>query len=138
MNKEAMVRLVRAGRKANELDESLMDLGYTSTPYSDIYGDIADAIYFMLGEKTETLDQSITYQAITDDSLTDGQCAEKLLSAYTSSLSSSAFSCSIPEHTITFLQQAAERRGITREALISIILSEWTLRHEWLNNFIAK
>ena len=53
--KKLMLRLVRTARKAFEADARLREIGYETTPYWDIYCEVSDAIYDMLGENTETL-----------------------------------------------------------------------------------
>ena len=131
MNRDVMTRLVRAGRKANRIDEMLLGLGYGSTPYASIYGDITDAIYEMLGENTETFHESLTFQVMMDDSLTDEQCADKLLAARQSAKA-------IPARTKELLEQAAASRGIATESMISVILSEWVLRNELLSTLLTK
>lgn len=77
----ALQRLVHAARKAFYLSEQLEALGYQDTPYSDLFGNIADAIYYLLGEKTETFDQSVTYHALYDDLLTNKERVRILMNA---------------------------------------------------------
>ena len=73
--------LVAAGMKAKELDDAMQKAGYDSNPFFSIYGSIADAVYYMLGEETETFDKSVTYRAF-NESMPDEQRAKILLDAY--------------------------------------------------------
>lgn len=71
-------KIVSAGITAKKADDALKDLGYTDTPYFQIYGNIADAVYAMLGETTETYEQSITYKIMCCPAMTDEQRNELL------------------------------------------------------------
>lgn len=78
----ALERMVCSARKAFAIDKRLMELGYRDTPYFEIYGEIADAIYYMLNEQTDTFDKSVAYRTLHDKSMTDLQCAEKLFAVF--------------------------------------------------------
>ena len=82
--REALLRLVKAGEQAKELDTKLMDLGYSTTPYGLIFGEIADAVYLLIGEENPFDDfrDSTTYQVMTDKVLTDQSKADLLMSEY--------------------------------------------------------
>jgi len=60
MNKYAMQLLVESHRIAQKTDDKLREIGYGDTPYGEIAGRIADAIYYMLGEHTGTFTESVT------------------------------------------------------------------------------
>ena len=79
MDEKAMRCLVNAYRNASNLDDGLINLGFTTTPCFDIAGDIADAIYYMLGENTETFDESVTAQTLWNAELSNDQCGNILL-----------------------------------------------------------
>ena len=76
--KKVLTHLIRAGRDALHLEKTLKNIGYKETPYYNLYGEIADAIYTMLGEDTDTFDESVTHAAINDIFTPDEICAEKL------------------------------------------------------------
>jgi len=80
--KDALLRMVRVARKAKELDEALLKMGYDETPYNDIYGEIAEAIYHLVGEDTKAIEESVTYTAITAPYLCDERRAAMLHHAY--------------------------------------------------------
>ena len=80
--KDALLRMVRAARKAKELDEALLKNGYNDTPYSYIYGEIADAIYGIVGEKTEQIQDSVTYTVLNTPIMCDERRAALLYYAY--------------------------------------------------------
>ena len=77
-----MLRLVRTARKALNADEKLREIGYETTPYWDIYCEIFDAIYEMLGEETDTADSSITHAVLNADTLNDEQRVLILVNAF--------------------------------------------------------
>ena len=75
MDVNALEKIVTAGRTARKTNDALRELGYPDTPYFHIYGHIIDALYLLLGEKTDTLDQSITFRIMESESITDEQRA---------------------------------------------------------------
>ena len=83
--RDALGRLVLTARKAKKNDDALMQLGYQDTPYFDIYGQIADAIYSLVGEETRRFDESATYDAINNDRYTDRERLQVLEEAYSES-----------------------------------------------------
>lgn len=80
--REALACLVRAGMQARELDEKLRESGYGNTPYSLIYGEIADAIYKITGEHTEMLSHSVTHTALNAPLLCEERRVAILMHAY--------------------------------------------------------
>jgi len=81
MDMNALVKIVNAGITAKRTDDALRELGYNDTPYFSIYGNISDALYCMLGEKTDTYDQSFTCRILESLDLTDDMRAELLAAA---------------------------------------------------------
>ena len=77
--KEILMKMVEAGVKAKELSDAMEDLGYQETPYWDLYTMIADAIYTMVGEQTDTFDESKTYLVLNDPDMTNEERVSKLL-----------------------------------------------------------
>lgn len=80
--REALLLMVKTGMMAKELDGKMLELGYSCTPYSVIYGRIADAMYALIGEKTETFDESVTYTALNAPYLCDSRRADILMYAW--------------------------------------------------------
>lgn len=132
--KETLKRMVEAARKASRMNEAMVALGYTDTPYFHIGGTIEDAIYYLLGENTATYDESITFQTLSDTDLSDDECVDKLLEAYNNRHDA----LNIPDRTMNTLNVYAEKRGITTDALIKTILSEWVFRHELISGLMNK
>ena len=79
--KEMLLKMVEAAVKAKELNDTMEDLGYPENPYWDMYTLIADAIYTMAGENTDTFDESNTYAALNDPDMTNEQRVSFILSA---------------------------------------------------------
>ena len=80
--KEALLRMIRAADKALEMDKALSNHGYKENPYADIFGDIADAIYYLVGEKKNCFEDSVTYWVLHGDLLTEEDKLEILLEVY--------------------------------------------------------
>lgn len=80
--KDALLRMFRAYRKAMEINEALEKHGYNDTPYSYIAGEIADAIYGIVGEEAPTWEDSVTYAALNAPKLCDERRASMLLYEY--------------------------------------------------------
>lgn len=74
-------KMITVARTALTLARAMQDLGYDNSPYWDLYGNTADAIYFFIGESTPTFDVSVTYHALTDDDMTQEQRLDCLLRA---------------------------------------------------------
>ena len=74
--------MVRSARKAKQLDEELLKIGYSETPYGYICGELADAIYDLIGEKTENWEDSVTYTALTVPFYCDERRAAMLFHVY--------------------------------------------------------
>lgn len=129
--KLVLENLVIAGRKAYKLDREMHAIGYDNNPYFDIYGGIADAIYHILGEKCD-FDNSATSAFLSDQGMSDSQCAEGLFSAY-------QFQNGKPElsdATMKTLQEESERNGVQLNDMIGLILAEWALRQHCAKSFV--
>ena len=80
--RKALERMVRAAEKAKSMDEGLMAKGYSTNPYGDIFGEIADAIFYLLNEKTCRFEDSLTYIALNTDAITEESKVEILMMQY--------------------------------------------------------
>ena len=61
---EALKRLVRIAVEAKKMHDFMEKNGYNDSPYTRIYDNAADAIYYLIGEdgkEYDTFDQSLTY-----------------------------------------------------------------------------
>ena len=130
--KTVLTHLIKAGRDALHMEQSLKKLGYAETPYYDLYGEISEAIYCILGENSDTFDQSATYAAIHDYFMTDEQCAE-YLTQMCEDTETEPLSC-IPEATRRILIDAAKDRNMDLKKLTMIILSEWAIKEVLFSN----
>lgn len=83
MNIESVLtELVEAGMLAKKMDNALHDAGFDGSPYFSIYGNIADAIYKLIGEHTETFDESITAHVLNPITLSTKEAVSILLKAH--------------------------------------------------------
>ena len=124
--KSVLTHLIRAGRDALHLEKTLTDIGYKETPYYNLYGEITDAIYAILDEHTDTIEESKAYAAIHDIYTPDEICAEEL-----APLVSTA---DLSDHVIEVITEAAGRRGIEPGAMIRLIVSEWAMKEMYSNS----
>lgn len=62
--RKSLERLVRTATKVLYIAEQMQTIGFSSSNYDDVAGDIADAIYHLIGEKTDTYEQSVTYRVL--------------------------------------------------------------------------
>ena len=124
--------LVSAGRKAYKLDRKMHDIGYDHNPYFEIYGEIADAVYNILGERC-IFEESATAMAFANQHISDAQCADGLFTVYQHRNEPAELSGA----TMRTLQEEADRKGIQVQNMINIILAEWALRQEYIRG-IAK
>lgn len=118
--KSVLTHLIRAGRDALHLEKTLTDIGYKETPYFNLYGEITDAIYDLLDEQTDTIEESKAYAAIHDPFTPDEICAEEL-----------AKFVGLPETSDTTMEviaEAARSRRIEPSTMIRLILNEWAMK----------
>ena len=127
--KKTLTHLIRAGRDALHLENTLNNLGYYETPYFNIHGEIADAIYCMLDEKTD-YDDSVTYAVMKDIYTPDEMCAEQLAEMMKSPLT-------VNETTMEIISEAAKEKGITESQMINLILSDWARKELLLKAFVG-
>ena len=121
--KKVLTHLIKAGRDALHLESTLHDIGYDSTPYLSLYGEISEAIYCMIGEDTETFEESLTHHSMNDIFTSDETCAEGL-----ASMCSEPVLQDVPESTRNIIIETANRRGIDPQKMAMLILSEWAAK----------
>lgn len=127
MNTQSVLtHLIRAGRDALHLEKTLTDIGYKETPYFNLYGEITDAIYCILDEDTETIEQSKAYAAIHDPFTPDEICAEELAMLVNVP--------AIPNETMDVISETARSRGIPTSIMIRLILNEWAMKEMYCAN----
>lgn len=80
--KDALLREVDVCREMLKLHDAMASCGYLENPYWDTFSTSADAIYKLIGEHTETFEESITYLVLTAPYLTNGRRAEMLYAEY--------------------------------------------------------
>ena len=127
--KSVLTHLIRAGRDALHLEKTLTEIGYKETPYFNLYGDITDAIYGILNEHTDTIEESKAYAAIHDPFTPDEICAEELAS-YVSLPD-------VSDATMEVISETAQSRSMNPSTLIRLILNEWAMK-EMLCSAILK
>lgn len=124
-SKKILTHLIRAGRDALNLENMLTTIGYKETPYFNLYGDIAEAVYTLLGENAESFDESITYAVMNDPITSDEACAEEL--------SVLVLPADVPDTTMEVITEAAESRNLPPSTMIRLILNEWAMKEMYSN-----
>ena len=122
--KKVFLHLVKAARDSLHLETTLANIGYSETPYFNLYGEIAEAIYAMLGENTDTFDESATAGILHDTCTPDEISAERLADLFGGS------TWSISDKIRPLLEEAATNRSLTTESLINVILGEWAYKEQ--------
>lgn len=79
--KKVLDKLVEAGRKAYDLDTAMLGLGYSGTPYFDIFCGITDVIFQIVGDRNVN-DQSVTTLVMFSESMTNEERVQALLHEY--------------------------------------------------------
>lgn len=77
--RDALLRMYRVAKMAKRYDAVFEGL---DTPYFRIYGEAVDAIYSLIGEHTETLEESETYNILHTQSLTEDRAVALLMNVY--------------------------------------------------------
>lgn len=80
--KDALLREVDVCREMLKLHDAFASCGYPENPYWDNFSTAADGIYKLIGEHTETFEESITYLVLTAPYLTNKRRAEMLYAEY--------------------------------------------------------
>lgn len=80
--KDALFKMVKAGIKLSGLMTNYADCGIDDSPMFDVWGDILDGIYALLGEHTDTIEESVTYTVMTAPYLNNERRTEMLWAEY--------------------------------------------------------
>lgn len=118
--KKVLTHLIRAGRDAIHLEKTLTEIGYKETPYFNLYGEITDAIYGILDEHTDTIDESKAYAAVHDIYTPDEICAEELALLVDTP--------NVHDTTMEVITEAALSRNIKPSTMVRLILNEWAMK----------
>ena len=80
--RDALLRMIRTAMFLKKMAEAYTTLGLDDNPHHNAYGDMCDAIYYLVGEHTEEFDKSVTWIAVNAPFLTEERRAEMLMAAY--------------------------------------------------------
>ena len=80
--KAALQREVEAARDLLKIHKVMDACGYPENPFWDNYAAVADGIYKLIGEHTDTFEESITHLALTTPYLTVDRRVEMLIAEY--------------------------------------------------------
>ena len=80
--KAALLRDVEVARNLLDASNAMESLGYPNNPFWTNYMNVADGIYKLIGEKTDTFEESITYLTLNAPYLTNERRVEMLMAEY--------------------------------------------------------
>lgn len=80
--KYAFLNLVDAGLMAKKMDKAMQDAGFDNNPYFEIYGCVAQAIYYLLGEDRDDFENSLADYSLSDNLHSREERVKFLMDAY--------------------------------------------------------
>lgn len=80
--RDAILRMVRSALSAKKMADAYLAIGWDDCKPHQIYGDLLDAIYSLIGETVDEFNLSITYVAMTAPFLSDERRTEILMTEY--------------------------------------------------------
>ena len=80
--KDALLRMVRSYRMVGELLDAYVKIGMVSETLQDAQGEIAEAVYQLLGEHTEEITESVTWAVLIAPIMSDERKATILYSEW--------------------------------------------------------
>lgn len=81
-DRSVLTKMVEVAMDSLALAKMFQSAGYDNSPYFDIHGKVADAIYCMLGENTDTFDESVTGLVLASNKITNAQRVDILSHHY--------------------------------------------------------
>ena len=80
--RNALRSMLKTAVFAKKKDDELTDIGFADTPMFEVYGYAADAIYYLIGEHTQSFDESVTYDVLNHPGLTPDEMFNILAEEY--------------------------------------------------------
>ena len=80
--RDALLRMVRSGLEVKSLQETYLKVGLDDGPLFGVFGDICDAIYYLIGEHKEQFTDSLTYLVMNAPILSEERRVEMLMAEY--------------------------------------------------------
>lgn len=79
---ESLKRMIHIAVSSAEADEAMRSIGFSSSPFFEIYGEAADAIFFLIGDRADRFENSVTYRAIHEEGLSEDERLAILMDEY--------------------------------------------------------
>lgn len=76
--KDALLRMYRSARDLKKMYETFKAAGFSADSLFDVYGNVADAIYYLIGEDVARFENSITYRILNHPDFQDCTDEEKV------------------------------------------------------------
>ena len=80
--RDALLRMVKSAKKLKRMADAFDAAGIGSETLFSCYGDVIDAIFHLIGEKTDTYENSWTCLVMNTGSLSDDRAVALLMNAY--------------------------------------------------------
>jgi len=78
----ALLRAYRAGKTALKFHEVLEENGLGDSAFYDVYGDIADSIYYLTGDGSASFNESLTWKVLHSDDITEENAVGMLIDKF--------------------------------------------------------
>lgn len=79
---ESLKRMLSIAVRSAKANEVMERIGFSSSPFFEIYGEAADAIFFLIGDRADRFENSVTYRALHEESLSEEERLEILMNEY--------------------------------------------------------
>lgn len=132
--KSVLDPLVSAGRMAYKLDAEMRSLGYANTPYADLFGEIADGIFFMISDREGDFFDSATFRFLTNEHISEEQCVCELMDVYNRN---SVGMFNLSKNAEDIVREVAASRNVSVGTMTRLIINEWALRQHFIRNLKA-
>ena len=80
--KDALLRMIRSALTAQKMEYAYANVDLEKNPMHKIYGDLVDAIYYLVGEHVDDITESETFTVMTSPILSDERRANILTYVY--------------------------------------------------------
>lgn len=80
--KDALLRMIKTALFLKKMAGAYSTIGLDDNPHLQAYGDMCDAIYYLVREHTEEFTESVTYLVLNAPFLSDERRAEMLMSEF--------------------------------------------------------
>ena len=122
--RDALTRMLKTTLFLKKTAEACRALGLNDEVFNEAYGDMFDAIYYMVGEHTEEVENSVTWRAVNTTVLNDDWKVEMLMTAFEKNRKASGSEPKQPKPS--FFTKAEQRRMFKENGGYMAPEGDWT------------